>query len=77
MILRWRLQYISLSDRIEPMGSHIKKFYLKFTNWTCEVLIGLRFIKILLGLRIPCSHMVKTNSSLDFDLIKSIALNLT
>ena len=82
MILWWRSQYISLPDGMEPVGSHIKRFYLKLTNWAYEVLIRLGFIEILLGLRKPCKHMVKPNSSLDLDFlldkdwIKSIALNL-
>ena len=64
------------------MGSHIKRFNLELTNRTYEVLIGLGFIKILLGLREPYQHMVKPISSLDLDFIldkdwiKSIALNL-
>ena len=50
---RWyydRDHNISLSDRMEPIGSHIKRFNLKFANWTYEVLIGLGFIEILLSL---------------------------
>ena len=54
MILWQRSQYISLSDRMKPMGSHIKRFNLEFANWAYEVPIGLGFIKILLGLWEPC-----------------------
>ena len=36
------------------MESHIKRFNLELTNWAYEVLIGLEFNKILVGLREPC-----------------------
>ena len=35
---------------MELIGSHIKRFNLKLTNWTYEVLIGLGFSEILLDL---------------------------
>ena len=41
------------TDRMEPMGSYIKGFNLKFASWIYEVLIRLEFIKILLGLIKP------------------------
>ena len=38
---------------MEPIRSHIKGFNFEFINWAYEVLIGLGFIEILLGLIEP------------------------